>query len=236
MMGAVSVFTNADHVYLYKNGNFVTELTKGGWDGLPHGPMILDDTVGCLLETQEGFEPKKAELLRTCLLAIQKRGLANMTPADIAKMGYAMVKYGMKYEDAVALYGKYIGNWGGEATVWRLDGEKDGDIVASYTCSPSAKLHLEVKASHRILEEKDTYDMAAVRIRILDENGNVAPYAQIPVQLALEGPAELVGPAVVTAEGGMTGTYIKTAGKTGTVKLTVTTTQTEPAEVVFEIK
>ena len=236
MIGDVQVFTNADHVYLYKNGNFVTELTKGDWKGLPHGPMVLDDIVGCLLETQEGFDPKKAELLRTCLLAIQKRGLANMTPADMAKIGYAMVKYGMKYADAVALYGKYIGNWGGEATVWRLDAEKDGDIVASYICSPSAKLHLEAKASHLLLEEGDTYDMAAVRIRILDENGNVAPYAQLPVQFTLEGPAELVGPTVVTAEGGMTGTYIKTTGTSGEVKLTIATAQTEPVEVVFAVK
>jgi len=151
-------------------------------------------------------------------------------------MGYAMVKYGMKYEDAVALYGKYIGNWGGEATVWRLDAEKNGDIVASCTCSPSAKLHLEVKASHTVLEEKDTYDMAAVRIRILDENGNLAPYAQLPVQFALEGPAQLVGPALVTAEGGMTGTYLKTTGESGEGKLTITTAQTEPVEVMFVVK
>ena len=236
MIGDIAVFTNADHVYLYKNDNFVTELTKGDWKGLPHGPMVLDDTVGCLLETQEGFEPQKAELLRSCLLAIRKRGLANMTPADMAKMGYAMMRYGMKYADAVALYGKYIGNWGGEATVWRLDAEKDGDIVASYTCSPSAKLHLEAIPSHILLEEGDSYDMAAVRIRILDENGNIAPYAQLPVQFALEGPAELVGPQVVTAEGGMTGTYLKTTGESGEVKLTITTGRTESVELVFAVK
>ena len=230
-IGDIHVFTNTDRVKLYKNGNFVTELKAGDFGALPHGPMVMDDTIGCLLETQEGFDKKKAELLRTCLLAIQKHGLANLTPADMAKMGYAMVKYGMKYEDAVALYGKYVGNWGGEATVWRLDGEKDGEVVASYTCCPSAKLHLEATPSHTILKEGATYDMAAVRIRILDENGNVAPYAQIPVCLTLEGEAELVGPSVVTAEGGMTGTYIRTTGKAGNAKLTITTAQTEAVEI-----
>ena len=234
-IGDIHVFTNADNVYLYKNDNFVTMLTKGDWKGLPHGPMVMDDTIGCLLETQEGYDSKKAMLLRECLLAIQKRGLAGMTPADIAKMGYAMMRYGLKYADAVALYGKYVGNWGAEATVWRLDAEKDGDLVASYTCCPSAKVHLEVTPSHRDLTEGDTYDMAAVRIRILDENGNAAPYAQLPVQLTLEGEAELVGPAVVTAEGGMTGTYVKTNGKTGTAKLTITTAQTEPVTVEFTV-
>ena len=234
IIGAIQVFTNADAVSLYKNGCFVTTLTEGDWNGLPHGPMVLDDTVGCLLETQEGFDKKKADLLRQCLLTIQRKGLAGMSPADMAKMGYAMMKYNLKYEDAVALYGKYIGNWGGEATVWRLIAVKDGEVVATYTCKPSAKLHLEVTPSHVHLTEGDTYDMAAVRIRILDENGNIAPYAQLPVQFALEGTAELVGPAVATAEGGMTGTYVKTTGQSGEAKLTITTAQTEPVTLLFK--
>ena len=234
-IGDVWVFTNADSVLLFKNDQFVTALADGQWDGLTHGPMLLNDTVGNLLETQEGFDHKKAELLRECLLILQKKGLPNLTPAELAKLGYTMVKYGMKYEDAYELYGKYIGNWGGEATVWRLDAMKDGQVVATYTCRPSAKLHLEVTPSHTQLQEGDTYDMAAVRVRILDENGNVAPYAQLPVQFQLEGCAELVGPGMVTAEGGMTGTYIKTNGSLGGVKLTVSTPQTESVEVIFAV-
>ena len=234
-IGDVYVFTNADTVRLFKNGNFVTTLNPSEFTGLPHGPLKMDDTIGCLLETQEGFDSKKADLLRTCLLTIQKKGLTDMNPADIAKMGYAMMKYGMKYQDAVELYGKYVGNWGGEATVWRLDAEKDGQVVKSVTCSPSAKLHLEVTPSHTDLVEGDTYDMAAVRIRILDEHGNIAPYAQLPLKLSLEGPARLVGPDVVTAEGGMTGTYIKTTGESGEAVLTVSTAQTEAVTLRFAV-
>ena len=195
----------------------------------------MDDLVGCLLETQEGFDHGKAELLRKCLLAVQKKGLANLSPVDIAKMGYALVRYGLKYADAVALYGKYIGSWGGEATVWRLDGLRDGEVVVSRTCSPSSRLHLEVKVSHTLLREENSFDMAAVRLRILDANGNVASYAQLPVRLRLEGAAELVGPDVVTAEGGMTGTFVRTTGVSGSACLTVETAQTEPVSVAFTI-
>jgi beta-galactosidase len=85
------------------------------------------------------------------------------------------------------------------------------------------------------LEEKQSYDMAAVRIRILDEFGNIAPYAQLPVKLQLEGAAELVGPDVVTAEGGMTGAYIRTTGAKGTAKLTVSTPQTPSVTVTFSL-
>ena len=70
---------------------------------------------------------------------------------------------------------------------------------------------------------------------LLDENGNPASYAQLPVRLALEGDAKLVGPAVVTAEGGMTGTYLRTVGRAGQAKLTISTDQTDDVEILFQI-
>ena len=235
-LGDVYVFTNAEEVKLYKNGNYVTTLPAGNWKGLPHGPRLLEDTVGCLLETQEHFPKAKAELLRKCLLAVGKRGLAGMTIGDKLRMGYAMARYGMTMKDAMALYGKYIGNWGGEATQWRFDAIQDGKVVASRTCCPSAKLHLDAIPSHTELTEGNTYDMAAVRIRILDEFGNPAPYAQLPLELKLEGDALLVGPRIVTAEGGMCGTYLRTVGKAGKAVLTVSTPGLEPVTVEFTIK
>ena len=72
-------------------------------------------------------------------------------------------------------------------------------------------------------------------LRILDENGNVAPYAQLPVHLTLEGDAQLVGPAVVTAEGGMTGTYVRSIGRAGEARLTIHTEQTEDVTLIFRI-
>ena len=235
-IGDVYVFTNADEVALYKNGDFVTKLTYGNWKGLPHGPMLLDDTVGCLLETREGYPKEKAELLRKCMNAIAKHGLAGLSKADMAKMGYAMVKYKMNYQDAVALYGKYVANWGGEATVWRLDAIEGGRVVKSVTCTPSAQLHLEVIPSATVLRESRTYDMAAIRVRIVDGNGNPAPYAQNPVQFKLEGALELAGPDMACAEGGMTGTYVRTNFFKGPAKLTVSSPGLDSVTVDFTVE
>jgi beta-galactosidase len=77
--------------------------------------------------------------------------------------------------------------------------------------------------------------MTAVRIRILDAHNNPAVYAQLPVKLELEGPAELVGPETVTAEGGMCGAYIRTVGQTGTGKLRIVTEQAEAVTVEFAV-
>ena len=95
----------------------------------------------------------------------------------------------MSFDDGVKLYGKYVGNWGGAATRWRFDAKNGDTVVKSVTLCPSRKLHLEVTPSAHALREGDTYDMAAVRVRILDENGSPAAYAQLPLQFAASGAA-----------------------------------------------
>ncbi len=235
-LGEMYVFSNADEVALYKNGAFVTKLRRSRWFSLPHPPFVVDDTIGQLLESQEGFPCAKAGLLRECLLAAGKYGLAGLPLRYKAKMLWCMARYGLKYQDGVDLYGKYVANWGGEATSWRFDGVKDGRVVSSVTCRPSARLHLEVKASHTALRERAGYDMAAVRVRILDENGNPAPYAQLPVTFTLSGAAELAGPRVAAAEGGMCGTYVRSLGNAGDASLTVHTGQTQDVTIAFTIE
>lgn len=235
-LGTAYVFSNAQQVKLYKNDVFVTALRQSEWTALPHPPFVVDDTIGELLETQEHFSPSKAAAVRDCLLAAGKYGLAGLPLAYKVKFGWCMLHYKMTFEDGVALYGKYVGNWGGEATRWRFDAVQDGNVVRSVTLCPSAKLHLEVKASRTTLREQDTYDMAAVRVRILDENGIPAPYAQLPVQFTVEGSAALVGPQTAVAEGGMTGTYLRTVGIAGESVLTVSAPQTQPVVLRFTIE
>ena len=235
-VGEIFAFTNADEVQLYKNNTYVTTFKPKALGALKHPPVPVDDLVGELLETQEGFEPKKAELLGKCLADLQKYGMANLPLGSKLRFGRAMLKYKLKYEDGVALYGKYIGNWGGESTVWRFDAVKDGKVIRSVSKCPSRRLHIEARPSRTSLVEEDTYDMAAVRLRLLDENNNPAVYAQIPALLKAEGCIELVGPSVVTLEGGMAGTYVRTTGKEGSGKLTVSTAQTRAVEVVYSVR
>ena len=119
-------------------------------------------------------------------------------------------------------------HWAGFTTTALTDGSTTNPIVIdgeNYTA----------KAGDVVAIEGDTYDMAAVRIRVLDYNNNLACYAQLPVEIKAEGAIELVGPSVVTAEGGMCGCYVRTVGKKGNGKITVKTAQTEAVEIVFSI-
>ena len=235
-IGTVVVFSNADSVELYKNDNFVRSLRRSELSALPHPPFVVDDTVGQLLETQEGFDKAKASAIRDCLLAAGKYGMANLPLTYKAKFAWCMARYKMSFADGMALYGKYIGNWGGAATRWRFDAKKDGRVVKSVTLCPTSRLHIEVKLSSADLHEGDSYDMTAVRVRVLDENGTLAPYAQLPLCFAVEGAAAIAGPAYAVAEGGMGGAYVRTTGQAGTARLTVSAPgQVQPVTLALNI-
>ena len=77
--------------------------------------------------------------------------------------------------------------------------------------------------------------MAAVRIRLLDEWGNVASYAQLPLHFSVSGPIALAGPDRAAAEGGMGGCYIKTTGESGRGALTISAPGLEPVTMEFEV-
>ncbi len=220
-IGVVYVFSNADKVDLYKNGQFVTELATRPYGALPHSPLAVDDVIGDLLKTNEGFTGGKEKLIHECLAAAKKYGINDLPLKYTLKLGWAMLRYGMKYSEGVELYGKYVGDWGGAATVWRFESIKDGKIVSVKELSPDVKTHLDVRASSTKLKEGDTYDMAMVRIRLLNSYGNVQNYVQIPLLLEASGSVELAGPSVVTLEGGMTGCFVRTKGMAGEGSLKV---------------
>lgn len=222
-IGRVYVFTNADCVRLYKDGVFVREFapSREEYPALPHPPVIIDDFIGELLITQEGFDEKTAAAVKECLLAVAKFGPSSLPPKILAKFARLMLLKGFKFSDGVELYGKYIGNWGGEATKWRFDAVKGGKLICSVTRSPGQRVHLEVSTSKTKLCEGDTYDAAAVRIRAVDELGNLAPYWQEPVILKCSGPIMLIGPEIISLKGGSGGCYVKTCGSSGSAELCV---------------
>lgn len=222
-IGRVYVFTNADCVRLYKDGVFVREFapSREEYPALPHPPVIIDDFIGELLITQEGFDEKTAAAVKECLLAVAKFGPSSLPPKILAKFARLMLLKGFKFSDGVELYGKYIGNWGGEATKWRFDAVKGGKLICSVTRSPGQRVHLEVSTSKTQLCEGDTYDAAAVCIRAVDEHGNLAPYWQEPVILKCSGSIMLIGPEIISLKGGSGGCYVKTCGSSGSAELCV---------------
>ena len=222
-IGRVFVFTNADSVRLYKNDVFVKEFfpCRDEYPALPHPPVLVDDFIGGMLETQEHFEPKVAADVKDCLNAIAKYGPSALPIGTIAKFAKLMLFKGFKFSDGYELYGRYVSNWGGEATVWRFDAVKNGEVVKSVIKMPGQQVQLEISVSSTHLTEGDTYDAAAVRIRALDGHGNPAVYWQEPIALRCDEGLEIIGPHVISLKGGSGGTYVKTCGVSGNARLYV---------------
>ena len=222
-IGRVFVFTNADSVRLYKNDVFVKEFfpCRDEYPALPHPPVLVDDFIGGMLETQEHFEPKVAADVKDCLNAIAKYGPSALPIGTIAKFAKLMLFKGFKFSDGYELYGRYVSNWGGEATVWRFDAVKNGEVVKSVVKMPGQQVQLEISVSSTHLTEGDTYDAAAVRIRALDGHGNPAVYWQEPIALRCDEGLEIIGPHVISLKGGSGGTYVKTCGVSGNARLYV---------------
>ena len=237
--GSVWIVSNADSVRMYKNGRLLKEYfpLDSPFKHLAHGPVPVDDFIGKALEEDEGFRPERAEAVKKILNYAARFGQDHLPPAILAQAAKCVLRYGMKPGDAVILYNKYIGDWGGAATEYRFDAVKNGQVVKSVVKAPAGIVSLDVKVSSTELIERATYDAAAVRIRAVDEHGNVLPFFNEPLFFETAGPVALIGPSVVSLKGGMGGTYVKTLpGKTGEASLTIHSLQTEPVTIRFTVK
>lgn len=235
--GNTWILTNADSVKMYKNDRFIKEYSEAPpqYRALKHGPILIDDYIGDAIEKSGEFKPAQAQAIKEGLNATALYGLSHLPKKVYFLAIKMMLVYGMKPMDAVTLYNRYIGDWGGTSTVYRFEAIKDGKVVKTVTKAPMTKVVLQAQVSHWKLKETHTYDVAAIRIQACDEFGNVLPFYQEPVLLETDGPIELIGGNVTGLKGGMGGTYVKTTGEEGTAHLRIKTAQAAPMEFTFEI-
>ena len=74
-----------------------------------------------------------------------------------------------------------------------------------------------------------------MRIRAVDENGNLLPYSNEAVRLTIEGPIELIGPDIFALRGGMAGFYVKTTGEAGRARVKLSCPRLEDKVIEFKI-
>ncbi|MBQ9562526.1 MAG: glycoside hydrolase family 2 protein [Lachnospiraceae bacterium] len=236
--GPVYIVTNADFVRMYKNGRLLKTYTQedSEFTHLANGPIEVNDYIGDAIAEGENFKPGQEKAVKNLLNATARYGMNHLPKSVYLDAAKAIAVYGMRWTDAVALYNKYIGDWGGEATSFTVEAVTNGQVVAKVTKEPVTEVRLRTRTYHADLHEEGTYDMAAVRIQAVDQNGNVLPFANDVVKLRTEGPVELVGPDVVSLQGGMTGTYVKTTGEKGSAKLLLESLLCGTAEVTFEVR
>ena len=235
--GNIYILSNADSVKMYKNDRFIKEYLPGmsPYKHLKHGPILIDDFIGDSLAQNERFRPKHAKEI-TDAMNLVARGSLNHIPKRLYLTALKLLLiYHIDFAEVTRLYTKYIGDWGGTATIYRFDAIKDGKVVKSVTKEPVREIRLEAEADHTILTEQHTYDVALVRIRAVDDHGNVLPFYQEPVRLITEGDISIIGPDTIALQGGMGGTYVKSTGRSGRGALLLQSQTAGEIRIPFQI-
>lgn len=236
--GNIYILSNADSVKMYKNDRFIKEYlpAMSPYKYLKHGPILIDDFIGDSFAQNERFRPKHAKEI-TDAMNLVARGSLNHIPKRLYLTALKLLLiYHIDFAEVTRLYTKYIGDWGGTATVYRFDAIKDGKVVKSVTKEPVREIRLEAEADHTILTEQHSYDVALVRIRAVDDHGNVLPFYQEPVRLITEGDISIIGPDTIALQGGMGGTYIKSMGRSGRGTLLLQSQTAGEIRIPFQIK
>ncbi len=236
--GNIYILSNADSVKMYKNDRFIKEYLPGmsPYKHLKHGPILIDDFIGDSFAQNERFRPKHAKEI-TDAMNLVARGSLNHIPKRLYLTALKLLLiYHIDFAEVTRLYTKYIGDWGGTATVYRFDAIKDGKVIKSVTKEPVREIRLEAEADHTILTEQHSYDVALVRIRAVDDHGNVLPFYQEPVRLITEGDISIIGPDTIALQGGMGGTYVKSLGRSGQGALLLQSLTAGEVRIPFQIK
>lgn len=235
--GNIYILSNADSVKMYKNDRFIKEYLPGmsPYKHLKHGPILIDDFIGDSFAQNERFRPKHAKEI-TDAMNLVARGSLNHIPKRLYLTALKLLLiYHIDFAEVTRLYTKYIGDWGGTATVYRFDAIKDGKVIKSVTKEPVREIRLEAEADHTILTEQHSYDVALVRIRAVDDHGNVLPFYQEPVRLITEGDISIIGPDTIALQGGMGGTYVKSLGRSGQGALLLQSQTAGEIRIPFQI-
>ena len=236
--GEVWIFSNADSVKMYKNDEFIKEYKPDGthFANMECPPILIDDYVGNLLETNEGFSKKKSRDVAAALNYIGLNGYGKITKKFVSHALTCIIKHHLSINKIVDLYTKYIGDWGESCTVYRFDAIKHGQVVKSVIKQAMNSLNLEIKCSSTTLREGNGYDVASIRIRALDEHGNLLPYCSEPLRIRTKGGIKAIGPDMTSLRGGASGFYIKTTGEKGPATVIISTPQLKDIKLEFEVE
>lgn len=235
--GNIWIFTNADSVKMYKNGELVKEYFPKNkhFPHLKYSPILVDDFIGDAIVKNEKYPEPVARELTAALNHIARHGYGSLPPKVLWTAFKCLAFHGIKINEIVDLYTKYAGNWGGASTEYRFDAIMQGKVVKSVTKCPMSKASLVATSYKNVLKEGETYDVSAIRIKAVDEHGNTLDFATNPVSLTAVGPIEIVGPKLISLAGGMGGTYVKTVGQTGPASLILESPNLGEVKLHFEV-
>lgn len=216
------IFTNADSVKMYLNGKFIHEFSRADspYKNIPHGPILIDDYVGDRLASEAGLSASAARNAKNILNHIALYG-QNAVGFSQALSYVRLLARGINRAKITDLYTKFVGLWGGEASVFKFEAYKGGKVVKTVFKGPVQSIELCPDVSSAVLREEESYDAAMVRVSARDNYGNVLPYFAEPAFFEARGAVEVYGPSEAAFRAGTCACYVRSVGKKGKGSLVV---------------
>ncbi|MCM2294069.1 glycoside hydrolase family 2 protein [Allorhizobium sp. BGMRC 0089] len=112
-------------------------------------------------------------------------------------------------------FGHWGMGWQNVTCIGYIGGKKVAEV--QYVADPVATT-LQVKPDTVNIGAEDS---VRVMVRVLDQVGNKLPFLFEPVSIAIDGPADLIGPSLVSLNGGSTGFWLQARGR-GAIAASVT--------------
>lgn len=228
------ITTNSEKVRMYRNGILLKEYNNTGSETLKHAPILIDDYVGASLLTED-FSKAKAKLVKQCLNNFAMRGISKDN-LNLLTMLRLKLFYDLDYDGIVRLYHKYVLDYYKCDCEYKFEAITDDKVDTTITLSSVQSVHIKAKASHTLLTEDRTYDVAEIRLEAVDENDNLLTHYNEPVMLSVTGPIEIIGPKLLTFRGGLTGVYIRTIGEEGNASLLIEADGLADVKINFDIE
>jgi beta-galactosidase len=218
----VFVLTNVDYIKLYKNDVYIKTFYPNHkqFPHLKHPPVMIDDLIGETLAKQEGMKPKDAQKAKEIFRAITKHG--NRLPLMYKiRMLMLLKKYKLTIDQGVEMFFKYTSGWGSTKLSYRFEGYKNEQLVQTVIKENLTSSHYIVDSMRDKLIIGDSYDVLSLTVKKVDQHHQILPYACDAIKIETNKHIELIGPNVISLQGGAIGFYVKSKSKgKGIIKIT----------------
>jgi len=247
----IDIYTNCDEVALWRGGKRIGSFLpdRRSWPHLRHPPVVVRDLVGDQL-ADSGFSPRDRAAIRRIAGKVLTVGYQNLSLADKLGMGLLLLRNRLSLSEAEALFGKFTIGWGAEDESWELVGLVEGREVARRRYGGDAvpaalqlradDLHLLAKgaAESAVWGDASTYlegwDATRVEVRLVDQYGNLEPFAAEAIDIEVSGPGSVAGPRRFALQGGCAAFWVRTAGRPGTIRVRVSCGRFAAGELAIE--
>ena len=218
------ILTNCDFVRVYKNGKKTADFypRKEEFPHLEHPPVMIFHLME--EELLEDFSEDDRKRLTAFLEKKVTEGtLTAMQQEDFIFLSGLAARYNRDVSSLIGMVIKSAGGWGDTENNLVLEGWLgDSAVVRREVGESRYAAGITVKADDPVLYTGgNTYDATRITVRAEDNMGNLLPFTQECVEIKLDGPAKLLGPARFPLTGGVSSFWIRTIGKPGTVKINV---------------